>query len=105
MISFDCSGFVRLAGRLANMSVGMVKLVAPCGAMQTNTALVLVGRSSPNPRIAIDCPLSPPDQEIVKGCVRLRIFVVSRFVQVNGGGMVKEVENGPTSMPPNPCSL
>src|SRR5580704_1435 len=105
MTSFDCSGFGRVAGRSESISVGTVKLVEPGGAMQTKTALELVGKSSPKPSIATTWPLSPPDQEMVRGCVRSTTLVVPRFVQTNGVGMVKGVENAPTSVPPNPCRV
>src|SRR5271167_4095370 len=105
MTSLDWSGFGRVAGRIASISVGTVKLVAPGGAMQTKTALELLGRSSPKPSMATTWPLSPPDQEIVRGCVRSTTLVVLRFVQTNGVGMEKGVENAPTSVPPNPCRV
>src|SRR5277367_2938169 len=105
MTSFDWSGFGRVAGRSDSISGGTVKLLAPGGAMQTKTALELLGRSSPKPSMATTWPLSPPDQEMVRGWVRSTTLVVLRFVQTKGVGMVNGVENAPTSAPPNPCRV
>jgi len=49
-----------VAGTLASTSAGTVKLLAPGGATHKNTAVELVGRSTPAPAMNTDADGSPP---------------------------------------------